>query len=71
VVITTVLDPREPGRSLVGGLVRGIHGCFRVYVDEVAARERRGAEPRPALPTSAGLRTRFADDVRAAMRSLQ
>lgn len=66
-VITTVLDPHEPGRSLVGGLVRGIQGCFRVYVDEVSARD--------DLPTwavrAAELRERFCDDVRSAVRSLQ
>ncbi len=71
-VITTVLDPREPGRSLVSGLVRGIHGCFRVHIDEISTRERPDLDPRLAGPAWAGeLRARFCDEVRAAMRSLQ
>ncbi|MDQ4115649.1 MAG: hypothetical protein M3235_01665 [Actinomycetota bacterium] len=45
-VIATVLDPREPGRSPVSGLVRGIHGCFRGHIDEISTRERPDLDPR-------------------------
>lgn len=70
-LVTTVLDPREPGRSLVSGLVRGIQGCFRVYVDEISTRD--GADPDPLLTwskRSAELRSRYCDDVRQAARTL-
>ena len=71
-VITTILDPREPGRSLVGGLIRGIQGCFRVYVDEISTRDGPDVDTRLTWSTQAAeLRTRFCDDVRSAMRSLQ
>lgn len=71
-VIVTVLDPREPGRSLVAGLIRGIHGCFRVYVDEISTRDGTDVDSRLTWSTRAAeLRTRFCDEVREAMRSLQ
>lgn len=69
-VVTTVLDPRGPGRSLVEGLVRGIHGCFRVYLDEVTTRERPGVDPRLTGPRwAAALRGRFVEEVRHAARA--
>lgn len=69
-VVTTVLDPHEPGRCLVDGLVRGIHGCFRVYLDEVTTRERPGVDPRLTGPRwAAELRRRFVDEVRHAVRA--
>lgn len=69
-LITTVLDPREPGRSLVGGLIRGIHGCFRVYVDEISTRESPDVDPRLTWSMQAAeLRSRFCDEVRQAVRS--
>lgn len=63
--VSTVLDPREPERGLLSGLVRGVHGCFRVYIDEVTARERPGVDPRLTGPVwAAQLRERFCTQVR-------
>lgn len=63
--VSTVLDPREPERGLLSGLVRGIHGCFRVYLDEIATRERPGVDPRLTGPVwAAQLRERFCAQVR-------
>ncbi|TCK21567.1 hypothetical protein [Pseudonocardia endophytica] len=70
-LIVTVLDPREPGRSLVSGLVRGIQGCFRVYVDEISTRD--GPDTDPLLvwsKRSAELWSRYCDEVRETARSL-
>jgi hypothetical protein len=70
-LITTFLDPREPGRSLVGGLIRGIHGCFRVYVDEISTRIDPDVDPRLTWSARATeLHDRFCDDVRRAVRTL-
>lgn len=69
-VVTTVLDPAEPGRCLVDGLIRGIQGCFRVYADEATTGGRPGAEPPSAGPQRATeLRRRFVTEVREAMRT--
>lgn len=63
--VATVLDPREPGRCLLDGLIRGIQGCFHVYIDEITTRERPGVDPRSTGPAwAAQLRSRFDKEVR-------
>ena len=63
--VSTVLDPREPERGLLSGMIRGVHGCFRVYIDEVTTRERPGVDPRLTGPAwAAQLRERFCAQVR-------
>jgi hypothetical protein len=53
-------------------MVRGIHGCFRVYVDEISTRDGLDADSRLSWTMRAAeLRSRFCDEVREAMRSLQ
>ncbi|MBO4238591.1 hypothetical protein [Pseudonocardia alni] len=59
-VVETVLDPREPGPDLVGGLVRGIQCCLRVWLD--------GVPPDAVSPL--GLRERFVDELRTAVRTI-
>ncbi|SFM88417.1 hypothetical protein SAMN05216207_1004101 [Pseudonocardia ammonioxydans] len=69
-VVTTVLDPAEPGRCLVDGLIRGIQGCFRVYADETTTRERPDVDPQRTGPEwMTELRTRFSDELRHAVRT--
>lgn len=67
-VLRTVLDPLDPGRYLVDGLVRGIHGCFRGYVDETLARERPGDDRAADSGYLARLRDRFVTGLRTAGR---
>lgn len=63
--VSTVLDPQEPERGLLSGLIRGIHGCFRVYIDEITTREHPGVDPRFTGPEwAAQLRERFCAQVR-------
>ncbi|MEQ3553247.1 hypothetical protein WIS52_22485 [Pseudonocardia nematodicida] len=69
-VAGTVLDPREPGASLVGGLIRGLQGCFHVYVDEIRSRERADTDiANPGSEPDDELRARFDDEVRFAVRT--
>lgn len=49
-VVTTVLDPITPGRSLVEGLLAGIQGCFELYLGEITRRERPDPDPRLTGP---------------------
>ncbi|GAA1389285.1 hypothetical protein GCM10009613_27990 [Pseudonocardia kongjuensis] len=60
-MLRTVLDPAEPGPFLVEGLLRGIHGCFRVYADELTTRASPGPPPGPEL------RLRFTAELRRAV----
>ncbi|MEJ8282065.1 hypothetical protein [Pseudonocardia spirodelae] len=57
---STVLDPLDPASCLLDGLVRGLHGCFRVWLDDVA-----GGSGLPA----AALRERYAEQVRREIRA--
>ncbi|MBC3193007.1 hypothetical protein H7X46_18265 [Pseudonocardia sp. C8] len=69
-VVTTVLDPAEPGRCLVDGLIRGLQGCFRVYADEVGTRDHPDADAQwPEAGRAAELRRRFSDELRKVLRS--
>lgn len=62
---STVLDPAEPGRSLLEGIVAGIQGCFEVYLDETTGRERPDPDPRVTGPHWAEeVRQRFDAEVR-------
>ncbi|MBP2366710.1 hypothetical protein [Pseudonocardia parietis] len=64
-VARTVLDPREPGRSLLEGILAGIQGCFEVYIEEITARERPGPDPRLIGPHWAEeVRQRFDAELR-------
>lgn len=49
-IVTTVLDPISPGRSLVEGLIAGIQGCFEVYLEEITRREQLDPDPRLTGP---------------------
>ncbi|PKB29840.1 serine/threonine-protein kinase [Pseudonocardia alni] len=60
-LVETVLDPREPGPGLVGGLVRGIQCCLRVWLD--------GVPPDAVSPL--GLRERFVDELRIAVGAIR
>lgn len=68
--VETLLDPAEPGRCLVEGVIRGLQGCFRVYLDEVTMRERPGVDPRlTGSERVAALRKRYFSEVREAVRA--
>ncbi|GAA4991818.1 hypothetical protein WHI96_08675 [Pseudonocardia tropica] len=67
--VSTVLDPLDPVSCLIDGLVRGLHGCFRVWFDDVVTRESPGADPRlVGTARTAALRGRYTDEVRALVR---
>lgn len=62
---STVLDPLEPGRSLLEGILAGIQGCFAVYLDETTDRERPDPDPRVTGPHWAEeVRQRFDAELR-------
>ncbi|MCM3847862.1 hypothetical protein ND486_16865 [Pseudonocardia sp. DR1-2] len=68
--VSTVLDPLDPASCLLDGLVRGLHGCFRVWLDDVVARETPGADPRlVGTARAAALRLRYTDEVRRSVRA--
>lgn len=68
--VATLLEPSEPGSCLVQGLIRGLHGCFRVYVDAVTTRERSGTDPRLTGPERAAtLRARYFSEIREVVRT--
>lgn len=58
-ILETVLDPREPGPDLVGGVVHGIRCCLRVWLD--------GVPPDAVYPLR--LREGFVEEVRIAVRT--
>ncbi|MDN5913635.1 MAG: hypothetical protein L0I76_00710 [Pseudonocardia sp.] len=63
--VSTVLDPAEPGRSLLGGILAGIQACFEVYLDETTTRERTDPDPRLTGPYWAEeVRQRFDAELR-------
>ena len=63
------LDPAEPGRSLLEGIVLGIDGCFRVYLDELTG-ARSGPERCPVdRYRVARCSERFAAELREAVRA--
>ncbi|MBW0101949.1 hypothetical protein [Pseudonocardia sp. KRD291] len=62
---STVLDPAEPGRSLLEGIIQGIQSCFEVYLDETTARECPDPDPRLTGPHWAQqVRQRFDAELR-------
>lgn len=64
-VARTVLDPAEPGRSLLEGILAGIQGCFEVYLEEITVRERPDPDPRLTGPHWAEeVRQRFDAELR-------
>ncbi|MFP5021916.1 MoxR family ATPase [Pseudonocardia phyllosphaerae] len=68
-LINTLLAPSEPGKCLLDGLLRGLHGCFRVYLDEITGRPRPGDDRRlTEHQWLAELRTRYTLAVREQMR---
>ncbi|RZT87166.1 hypothetical protein EV383_4075 [Pseudonocardia sediminis] len=63
--ISTVLDPLEPGRSLLEGIITGIQSLFEVYLDEITVRERPDPDPRLTGPHWAEeVRQRFDAELR-------
>lgn len=63
--VSTVLDPLDPASCLLDGLVRGLHGCFRVWLDDVVTGEGPGTDPRLVGATRiAELRRLYAEEVR-------
>lgn len=44
--LTTVLDPAEPGRALLEGILTGIQSCFDVYLEDTADAEVPDPDPR-------------------------
>lgn len=67
--VVTLLDPAAPAACLLDGLVRGLQGCFRVYVDEIVRRERPGGDRPLVTPDRAAeLRTRYVAELREAVR---
>lgn len=68
-MVTLALDPAEPGRSLLEGILLGIDGCFRVYLDELTG-ARSGPAPRHLDPDRiAGCGERFVAELRKAVRT--
>ena len=69
-LVCTAVHPKEPGRSLLEGVIAGIQGCFEVYLDAVTERERPDPDPRLTGPQwSEEVRRRSDADVRAATQS--
>lgn len=63
--LTTLLDPEEPGRSLLEGILAGVQACFEVYLEDVAEAEVPDPDPRLTGPHWAEeVRQRFDDEVR-------
>lgn len=63
--VSTVLDPVEPGRALLEGIITGIQACFEVYLEDVADAEVPDPDPRLTGPHWAEeIRQRFDAEVR-------
>lgn len=63
--VTTLLDPREPGRALLEGILEGIQASFEVYLEEIADAEVPDPDPRLTGPHWAEeIRQRFDTEVR-------
>lgn len=64
----TVLDPAEPGASLLAGILSGIQACYDLYLDDTAAAEITDDDPRlTGSHWEEGIRRRFCDEVRHAV----
>ena len=63
--LTTLLDPGEPGRALLEGILTGIQTCFEVYLEDTAEAEVPDPDPRLTGPHwSETVRQRFDAEVR-------
>ena len=63
--VTTLLDPREPGRALLEGILEGVQASFEVYLEEIADAEVPDPDPRLTGPQwTEEIRQRFDTEVR-------
>ncbi|MEQ3553256.1 hypothetical protein WIS52_22530 [Pseudonocardia nematodicida] len=68
--LTALLQPADPGRSLLEGIITGIQACFELYLEDTAEAEVPDPDPRLTGPHwSEEIRQRFDAEVREAVET--